>query len=61
LLRDDLVDRLELHHGPIMVGRGGPELGDIGVETMADGRAWTLARVERAGSDLITVYDRVRT
>ena len=60
LLRDDLVDRIELHQGPIMVGRGGPEIGDIGVETMSEGRSWSLVRVDRADQDVIAIYDRVR-
>jgi diaminohydroxyphosphoribosylaminopyrimidine deaminase/5-amino-6-(5-phosphoribosylamino)uracil reductase len=60
LLREDLVDRIELHHGPLMIGRGGPEIGDLGLETMEEARRWSLARLERAGEDVITVYDRLR-
>lgn len=60
LLREDLVDRLEVHHGPLVVGRGGPEIGDLGIDTMSDARTWTLARSRAAGDTVISVYDRRR-
>ena len=60
LLRADLVDRLELHHGPILVGSGGPELGDLGSRSMQDALSWTLVSVQQMDQDVITIYDRKR-
>lgn len=59
LLKADLVDRLELHHGPFVIGRGGPDIGDLGLDTMTEARAWKLAHSELAGDTVISVYDRV--
>ena len=55
LLAADLVDVLELHHGPLLLGRG-PSLGDVGVGTMTDARRWRLCEVGRAGEDVVTSY-----
>ncbi|HYI44904.1 MAG TPA: bifunctional diaminohydroxyphosphoribosylaminopyrimidine deaminase/5-amino-6-(5-phosphoribosylamino)uracil reductase RibD [Actinomycetota bacterium] len=60
LLKQDLVDRLELHHGPLTIGRGGPDIGDLGFNSMTDAQVWSLAHVDRLGDDVISVYDRKR-
>lgn len=60
LLRSDLVDVLELHHGSVMVGRGGPDIGDLGVVSMRDAHEWQLLDVERSGDDVLTIYERRR-
>lgn len=53
LLRDDLVDRVELHLGPVLLGGAGPALGDLGVDTMGAAPRWRTTRVERRGEDVV--------
>lgn len=53
LLAHALVERLELHYAPKLTGRGGPDIGDIGVATMAGAAVWRIATVERAGQDVV--------
>jgi diaminohydroxyphosphoribosylaminopyrimidine deaminase/5-amino-6-(5-phosphoribosylamino)uracil reductase len=60
LLREGLVDRLELHLGPVLLGEGGPCLGDLGVAGMGDALRFRLERVERAGDDVVVVLERER-
>jgi diaminohydroxyphosphoribosylaminopyrimidine deaminase / 5-amino-6-(5-phosphoribosylamino)uracil reductase len=57
LLRDGLVDRLELHHGAALTGAG-PQLQDLGVGTMSEALRFSLVDVVRAGDDLIATYMR---
>ena len=61
LLRDGLVDRLELHYGPTMLGRGGPDIGDIGVLAMSDAPRYTTVDVRRMGDDIAVVLMREGT
>lgn len=58
LLRDDLVDRLELYLGPILLGRGGPDLGDLGVTSMASARRFSVVDVDRVGEDVVVELER---
>ena len=58
LLKEGLVDRLEIHRGPVLLGRGGAELGDLGVSAMSDAPRWRLQEVARDGDDVLTVYSR---
>jgi diaminohydroxyphosphoribosylaminopyrimidine deaminase/5-amino-6-(5-phosphoribosylamino)uracil reductase len=60
LLRADLVERLELHQGPVLVGRGGAEIGVLGIGTMRDAHLFDLDDFSTFGSDLITTYLRRR-
>jgi diaminohydroxyphosphoribosylaminopyrimidine deaminase/5-amino-6-(5-phosphoribosylamino)uracil reductase len=57
LLRNGLVDRLELHYGPVIVGSG-PSLGDLGISTLTAAQRWSVAAVERAGDDVIVSLRR---
>jgi diaminohydroxyphosphoribosylaminopyrimidine deaminase/5-amino-6-(5-phosphoribosylamino)uracil reductase len=57
LIAHGLVDRLELHYGPLMVGDG-PSLGDIGVSSMAEARRWRTVDVRRAGDDVLISFAR---
>ncbi|MGH2698367.1 MAG: bifunctional diaminohydroxyphosphoribosylaminopyrimidine deaminase/5-amino-6-(5-phosphoribosylamino)uracil reductase RibD [Actinomycetota bacterium] len=59
-LQADLVDRLDVHHGPVVLGRGGPEIGSLEVTTMADAPRWRLLRVAAAGDDVLMSYERER-
>jgi diaminohydroxyphosphoribosylaminopyrimidine deaminase/5-amino-6-(5-phosphoribosylamino)uracil reductase len=58
LLRDDLVDELELHYGQRLVGRGGLQLGDLGVKTMDDALRWTPYAAEIVGGDVVVTTER---
>ena len=60
LLRADLVDRLELFFGAVVVGAGGPEIGDLGVPTLSAAPRFRLVVHERLGDDLRLVYERTR-
>jgi diaminohydroxyphosphoribosylaminopyrimidine deaminase/5-amino-6-(5-phosphoribosylamino)uracil reductase len=59
LLVAELVDRLELHYGPVLLGDGGPSVGDLGVTTMAGARRWRCVEVARRGDDAIVVLERL--
>lgn len=52
LLAADLVDLLELHYGPVLVGEG-PALGELGVATMSEARRFRTAEVRRSGDDAV--------
>jgi diaminohydroxyphosphoribosylaminopyrimidine deaminase/5-amino-6-(5-phosphoribosylamino)uracil reductase len=58
LLRDDLVDRLELHFGAVLLGEGGLALGELGVGSMDSARRFTVTRVEQLGDDVIVELER---
>ncbi|MDQ4028867.1 MAG: bifunctional diaminohydroxyphosphoribosylaminopyrimidine deaminase/5-amino-6-(5-phosphoribosylamino)uracil reductase RibD, partial [Actinomycetota bacterium] len=58
LLGEDLVDRLEIHYGPRIVGRGGPDLGDVGVRSLRDARAWNLIELQRSDGDIRATFER---
>lgn len=55
LLSANLVDRIEVYRAPVWLGEGGPGIGPMGVETMADARLWRLARTEPLGQDVLSV------
>lgn len=58
LLRADVIDRLELYHGAVLAGRGGPDLGDIGVRTLDEAPRFLLRSTEVLGDDVLTVFMR---
>jgi diaminohydroxyphosphoribosylaminopyrimidine deaminase / 5-amino-6-(5-phosphoribosylamino)uracil reductase len=58
LLRDDLVDRLELHYGPIVVGGGGPELHDVGVVDLQGARRWSLVEMHPSDGDIVATLEK---
>lgn len=58
LLRDGLVDRLELHYGAVLLGAGGPELGDVGVASLSSAPRFEVVRVETLGDDVIVELER---
>ena len=58
LLRAELVDRLEIYHGPLVLGRGGPEVGDLGVDAIGDAARWTTRKVEQMDDDVLIVWER---
>ncbi len=60
LLKADLVDRLDIHHGPLVLGRGGPEVGEVGVVTMDDARPWRLLSNDSVDNDVLLSYERER-
>jgi diaminohydroxyphosphoribosylaminopyrimidine deaminase/5-amino-6-(5-phosphoribosylamino)uracil reductase len=56
LLAQGLVDRLEVHLGPKMVGYGGPAIGELGVTTMGEAIAFELKESHVSDGDLIAIY-----
>lgn len=60
LLAEDLVDRLELNYGPIVIGGDGIGLGPLGVRTIEDVSKWKTIEVTRMGDDIVTVLERDR-
>jgi diaminohydroxyphosphoribosylaminopyrimidine deaminase/5-amino-6-(5-phosphoribosylamino)uracil reductase len=58
LVRGGLVGRLELYHGPLVLGSGGPQLGDVGVRSMPEAPRWRCVDVRRFGDDVLSVYIR---
>ncbi|MAW99304.1 MAG: riboflavin biosynthesis protein RibD [Sphingomonas sp.] len=61
-LAADLVDRLLIYRAPVLIGGGVSALGDIGLSTLGDvhGR-WTLSDRRQLGTDLLEIYQRVRS
>jgi diaminohydroxyphosphoribosylaminopyrimidine deaminase/5-amino-6-(5-phosphoribosylamino)uracil reductase len=57
LIRADLVDRLELHYGPVLTG-GGRSLHDLGVTSMAGALRFEIEDSARAGDDLLVTLVR---
>jgi diaminohydroxyphosphoribosylaminopyrimidine deaminase/5-amino-6-(5-phosphoribosylamino)uracil reductase len=58
LLEQDLVDRLELYFGPLLLGAGGPALGDLGVGNINDAARWSLIEQQRLGDDTGLVFEK---
>ncbi|HEY7875044.1 MAG TPA: RibD family protein, partial [Actinomycetota bacterium] len=58
LLRAGVVDRLELHYGPLVLGAGGPDVGDVGVDAITSAPRWTVVSVEHLGDDVIVELER---
>jgi diaminohydroxyphosphoribosylaminopyrimidine deaminase/5-amino-6-(5-phosphoribosylamino)uracil reductase len=57
LIHDDLVDRLELHYGAVLLG-GGAALGDVGVASIGDAKRFRRIALETAGDDVIVTLER---
>jgi len=51
-LRDGLVDEILLHLAPTLLGAGPPLVGDLGIPTIGDALAWSIADVTRLGGDV---------
>jgi diaminohydroxyphosphoribosylaminopyrimidine deaminase/5-amino-6-(5-phosphoribosylamino)uracil reductase len=53
-----LVDRLLIYRAPILLGRGRPAIGDIGLGALAQAHGrWKLAERRQLGSDTLEVYE----
>ncbi|MDQ3985147.1 MAG: bifunctional diaminohydroxyphosphoribosylaminopyrimidine deaminase/5-amino-6-(5-phosphoribosylamino)uracil reductase RibD [Actinomycetota bacterium] len=57
LLRDKLVDRLELFYGSVLVGRGGPDIGDLGLPGLEEAPRWELVESDREENDAFVVLE----
>jgi diaminohydroxyphosphoribosylaminopyrimidine deaminase/5-amino-6-(5-phosphoribosylamino)uracil reductase len=51
-LAADLVDELWLYQAPLLLGAGRPAVGDLGIATLGDARAW---RLDGAGGEACAV------
>jgi len=60
LLRRDLVDRLEIHSGGVLLGAHGRGIGDLGVGTIADAPRWRRISTTAGGDDAISIYEPER-
>jgi diaminohydroxyphosphoribosylaminopyrimidine deaminase/5-amino-6-(5-phosphoribosylamino)uracil reductase len=60
LLAGDLVDGLDLYYGPVLLGGGGPALGDLGVATMDDARRWKVVETRPLDDDVFVKLRRGR-
>ena len=60
LLRHGLVDRLEIHIGGLLLGDG-PQIGDLGIPTIAEAPRWRRVSTFAAGNDSLIVYEPERT
>ena len=59
LLAAGLVDRLELHRGPVLLGSLGlPIFGDLGITTIGDALRWRLLDSQVVGQDVVDRYVR---
>lgn len=54
LLARGLVDRLEIHLGNVVLGEGGPSIGDLGIASLTQAPRWDLESVERTDGSVIT-------
>jgi diaminohydroxyphosphoribosylaminopyrimidine deaminase / 5-amino-6-(5-phosphoribosylamino)uracil reductase len=57
LLAGRLVDVLEAHFGPKVVGAGGPALDDVGVKSISDATPFRLVDVRSSGNDVVATYE----
>ena len=60
LLKEDFVDRLELHRGPVLIGGDGIGLGPLGNRTIEEASRWRAVEVSRMDNDVVTVLERDR-
>lgn len=60
LLRADLVDRLDLNYGPVLVGGNGIGIGDLGISTMGEAPRWRTVDAIRTGDDHVITLERDR-
>ena len=61
-LRAGLVDRLLLYRAPILLGRGIPCLGDIGLVKLDQAHGeWQLTDTRRLGNDRVEVYAKAQS
>ena len=60
LLREELVDRLELNYGPLLVGGDGVGLGPLGVSAIGEALRWRTVEVTRMDDDIVCVLERDR-
>jgi diaminohydroxyphosphoribosylaminopyrimidine deaminase/5-amino-6-(5-phosphoribosylamino)uracil reductase len=61
-LAEDLVDRLLLYRAPILIGRGLPGIGDIGLTDLAAAHGrWRLHDARMLGIDRLEAYERIRS
>ena len=58
LLRDALVDRLDLYYASILVGGDGIGIGDLGVDTIGGVHRWNTLRTTRLGPDTLVSLAR---
>ena len=58
LLRARLIDRIEMNLGPVLLGAGGPSLGELGSDSIEEAERWKTTGVERLGDDVLWLLER---
>jgi diaminohydroxyphosphoribosylaminopyrimidine deaminase/5-amino-6-(5-phosphoribosylamino)uracil reductase len=59
LLAGDLVDRLAIFSGGLMLGaEGKPGVGALGISALAEAQTWALESVQRVGPDTLSIWLR---
>jgi diaminohydroxyphosphoribosylaminopyrimidine deaminase/5-amino-6-(5-phosphoribosylamino)uracil reductase len=60
LLAADLIDEVLFYSAPIMLGKGRKFIADLGVNTLAEAIAFEVMELEKIGTDVLQVLNRVR-
>ncbi|MBA2365047.1 MAG: bifunctional diaminohydroxyphosphoribosylaminopyrimidine deaminase/5-amino-6-(5-phosphoribosylamino)uracil reductase RibD [Actinobacteria bacterium] len=58
LLRERVVDRLELYYGPVVLGDSGPGIGGLGIDSMDQASRFTLVETRRFEDDVLVILER---
>lgn len=61
LLREQLVDRLDVMLGPLLLGQGAPLLGDLGISSLTHAQRWRWSVPQTCGDDLWLTARPLRT
>jgi diaminohydroxyphosphoribosylaminopyrimidine deaminase / 5-amino-6-(5-phosphoribosylamino)uracil reductase len=57
LLREGLVDRLELYYGPVLLGSG-PGIAALGIDSMGQASRFRLVESHRFEDDMLMILER---
>jgi len=58
LLRERVVDRLELYYGPVVLGDSGPGIAGLGIDSMDQASRFTLVETRRFEDDVLVILER---